>query len=230
MFSIKGIYNHPLTPASGYALANLSLSFRKPAVYNSASPLYSGCHAALVWQIYKLIISKQHRAAHTCLPHHVSIAQGTARAVKNLAQSSCREATVLLVMVHRVPGDMSPSPVCSGAVCYQIHNNPALGKVYERASASPNTNGEGVCVHPRIACGIFHVSGEVGHFDRCCGCQEPSEQQIMREEKQRQDAEGVKADETRLILPAPLLPVQTKGMSAGLPWQNGQQPSAARLV
>lgn len=72
---------------------------------------------------------------------------------------------------------------------------------------SPNTNGEGVCVHARIACGIFHVSGEVGHFDHCRGCQEPSKQQIMREEKQRLDAEGVKAAKTRLILPAPLLPV-----------------------
>ena len=64
-----------------------------------------------------------------------------------------------------------------------------------------------VCVHPRIACGIFRVSGEVGHFDCCCGCQEPSEQQILGEEKQRQDAEGVKAAHIGLMLPAALLPV-----------------------
>lgn len=85
------------------------------------------------------------------------------------------------------------------------------------ANASPNTNGEGVCVHPCIACGIFHVSGKVGHFDRCRGCQEPSEQEIMREEKQRQDAEGVKAAKTTNS-PCTSPPcARPKGCQLGLP-------------
>lgn len=82
------------------------------------------------------------------------------------------------------------------------------------ANATPKTRGECVlvCVHPCIAYGVFHVSGEAGCSDCCCGCREPSEQQSLGEEKQRQDAEGVKAADIGLTLPA-----RTKGCQLGLP-------------
>lgn len=173
MFFIKGIYNHPLTPASGYALVITCPFHLENLLYPMCQlPLFrvSCCPRMADLQTGDLHATQN---SSYCPTHHVPLEEGEPGRVLPGSQLTAGKpqrwpqprSGYEVAQVHLERGlDLSAD---RPSIPWVTLFHPPLGKGQCRwLMGHPRDMEWGVCVHPCTACGIFHVSGE-GHFD-CC--------------------------------------------------------------